>query len=1207
MPKNIKIQKATPSINSTREEDSILEEEEELNTIGSTTREMSHNNHILLDEEDDEEDSLLVHGGRQSSDISSQLYLNEKTIYDLHKKPYVPLFELEGGLKKMSLLRNAYYMFLQYMNFTWKEVTKRKIGYLIGTASCFVVVWMILLSISALSQVPLVFVRLAELQVGEFDAQLSVARTMPGVSLNYSLISYQIENATKDTSQETTFSYHSPRNIYSQAIVYTSCSENLDATLSYDKYSWMYNKSAPCGNREHHDKLTEADYNYGVYCIPQYCSNNLEKVGLYLIDTEREKRMEFGRDYPYSSLKKGHAIFSSSLASNLGIKKGDVVIMRTLALTPLAGPYREAGFVRYTEDLIERNVPHELMEDVRRSLTANSSESTSQEMTSMLSTALFKLALDAEDPSSFQNRRVTFNNGTIFFPVIVDEISNDVYGKMATKIRDYVIMEYDSFLDHISTFFPSQLFSDEEKEAFSRVNHYDYAGEVFFNQPPNRLEAYNENDFKTVRDRVTKYASTVMYLTGFNQLDSSFPILEMMEQTQFFSLFVGLIISIILVVLSSLSIVLIYSLLMINVENRRFEMGLLRMLGLKRFNIVQLILVQAMWYGIPAWIIGMIIGQISYTGVAILLGQTLQAPISYVVSFESFAIATVIGLLVPVISAILPIQAALGQNLHDSLDTQRSVSAVKYSVERAESETISWTTIALGIIGVIFGFGVYYVMPLSLLTFNITIMMYMFMSVILAMLLGLVMLSLNLENIIEFVVVIFTIGIYESSAVVDIVEKNLVAHRERNRKTTLMFALSLGFIIFSSVLFNTQITAFKYNVLRSAGTSIIVGSSNRLAFSLSPAALSAVENFALENPKWVDGTTYWTYGVAVINPSMQDISVRTVGGLVSDDIKIRGIASNFYNITDSKFLKIKDRVEPENSGSLTKYEYNMDQYMYTVNGSYQLMMGSYFKDRLDIDLKSNVILEFIERTSQIPKYIYKLFQVGSFLEASPVALYSAFPRFGTQDLLVSIPTYLRLLGRELPVSALPIDSVFFKLTSATQNDMTEIRTMKRALQKVINPYHGLFIRDVNEELEPIEIAVKVMNFFFLFTTFVAMVICFFSLVSSMYSNINEQAKEIGILRAIGMRKFAIVRAFIYEAFVLVAAAAISGIFIGTIISYTMSLQNTLITELPIDFIFPWQIVLMVFGLAMIFSFLSSFFPIYNLLKMPIVGVLKKLN
>jgi ABC-type antimicrobial peptide transport system permease subunit len=44
-----------------------------------------------------------------------------------------------------------------------------------------------------------------------------------------------------------------------------------------------------------------------------------------------------------------------------------------------------------------------------------------------------------------------------------------------------------------------------------------------------------------------------------------------------------------------------------------------------------------------------------------------------------------------------------------------------------------------------------------------------------------------------------------------------------------------------------------------------------------------------------------------------------------------------------------------------------------------------------------------------------------------------------------------------------------------------------------------------------------MKYIFSLTTLIAMFICFFSLMSSMFTNVYEQTKEIGVLRALGTR------------------------------------------------------------------------------------------
>ena len=71
---------------------------------------------------------------------------------------------------------------------------------------------------------------------------------------------------------------------------------------------------------------------------------------------------------------------------------------------------------------------------------------------------------------------------------------------------------------------------------------------------------------------------------------------------------------------------------------------------------------------------------------------------------------------------------------------------------------------------------------------------------------------------------------------------------------------------------------------------------------------------------------------------------------------------------------------------------------------------------------------------------------------------------------------------------------------------------------------------------------------------ITMILCLFSLSSSMSANLLDQTKEIGILRAMGFTKRRIQVLYFYEAFILVMASSLLGIMIGCIVGFTMTLQ-----------------------------------------------------
>lgn len=68
-----------------------------------------------------------------------------------------------------------------------------------------------------------------------------------------------------------------------------------------------------------------------------------------------------------------------------------------------------------------------------------------------------------------------------------------------------------------------------------------------------------------------------------------------------------------------------------------------------------------------------------------------------------------------------------------------------------------------------------------------------------------------------------------------------------------------------------------------------------------------------------------------------------------------------------------------------------------------------------------------------------------------------------------------------------------------------------------------------------------------------MILCLFSLTSSMSANLMDQTKEIGVLRAMGFTKTRIKVLYFYEAFILVVVSCTLGVMIGTIVGFTMVL------------------------------------------------------
>ena len=231
--------------------------------------------------------------------------------------------------------------------------------------------------------------------------------------------------------------------------------------------------------------------------------------------------------------------------------------------------------------------------------------------------------------------------------------------------------------------------------------------------------------------------------------------------------------------------------------------------------------------------------------------------------------------------------------------------------------------------------------------------------------------------------------------------------------------------------------------------------------------------------------------------------------------------------------------------------------------------------------------------------------MGAFLDGAPAFLFSKFPTLSEQDILVSFPTFLRLTeGKYTSVDELPMGRFFIQFDTSITD--TSLNSVKRDLSDLIKgSEYSLHIYDYRSSLEIIGEIDIAMQFFFGFTVIMAMAISFFSLVSSMYTNVYEQAKEIGVLRAIGMPFGWMQRVYVFEAFTLVFSASIMGMIIGVTVGWTVSIQRVLFTQLPVPFTFPIELFVIIFIMSVIFSIISSYSPITAIMRKPIVSILRQ--
>jgi len=738
-------------------------------------------------------------------------------------------------------------------------------------------------------------------------------------------------------------------------------------------------------------------------------------------------------------------------------------------------------------------------------------------------------------------------------PLRVAGILDTPQGKLGNTLTSTIMVEFDRWVQHLAQHLhpavrhagaPGADLSTAGVRASGASKLHQAATSVVVNLPPSqRINAYLSSNYDDLQRDLTSFASTLMYVVGFSQSDSDQPLLGELSGRRFVSLYLGLLLDILLLILFFLCSILIYSLLMINVNARTFELAVRRMLGTTRKGVVGLLVLQALFYAIPAWIIGLSVSAGVATQLLAAFGNVAGIDPGSGLSPNAVGVATAMAFAIPLAGSIGPIRSALGTSIREALDLDRpKASAVEYKLERSQDGAVSPALIGFGVLITAFGFCIYYLLPLALLSLNLALFFNIFFWILIGMLGGMVLLALNFEVTLERLLTYGLLAWWEKWAILQLSLANLVAHRRRNRKTTIMYALSLAFIVFITVAANQEVQSATFAVQQRNGAPITLqpadpppieelqGSQYELTMARVDATLASLKARGLvREHSW--RSTRWsgaTDGTTVSNPGITNLG-RTVESI---GIQPRSVSPKFWDATYPQYTVLSQE-DPRSGLSLGS------QY-YSARGSQGTSLPSFYEqnDALAADIGDDATLETRgvvdigdsvaggdstggvftlggDSTSTVTRNrvrIHNLFDASSGLNFSPF-------RSGANTAVFGLPSLLSLLsGRG--ISETPRSVSYWRGTvmpvEGKEGDDATLDLIKAELTAAAAP-GGWGVGDVRDEVEDLETILLVLNFFFTTLTVLTLMLCFFSLLASMITNIQEQKKEIGVLLAVGLK------------------------------------------------------------------------------------------
>ncbi len=121
----------------------------------------------------------------------------------------------------------------------------------------------------------------------------------------------------------------------------------------------------------------------------------------------------------------------------------------------------------------------------------------------------------------------------------------------------------------------------------------------------------------------------------------------------------------------------------------------------------------------------------------------LRIDVQVIPPAQAIAQALVIGILIPILSSVIPINIALEKNLNDALDYQRSKTQAVYMEILQKGKRNITGMLSFGLFACAYGISVYYLLPLALISFNLSLILKIFVFILFGMLFALTLIALN--------------------------------------------------------------------------------------------------------------------------------------------------------------------------------------------------------------------------------------------------------------------------------------------------------------------------------------------------------------------------------------------------------------------------------------------------------------------------------
>jgi len=608
--------------------------------------------------------------------------------------------------------------------------------------------------------------------------------------------------------------------------------------------------------------------------------------------------------------------------------------------------------------------------------------------------------------------------------------------------------------------------------------------------------------------------------------------------------------------------ILINGILSTAVEEKIREFGIFRTLGARKNFNLKLVIIQGLLICITGTTIGIFLSWLVVSQILLPLStrwipaDILANPIRFVLRPTTILISYAIGIGVSIVVSLSPAIKVMRLQIVEAINPYRHEESIYKLVKE---DTVNFRLIIIGLILAVNGGLIFFFLPRLIITLNFSLLSTVLIFVLLGFLVGLTMAGIGLMPLL----LRFWINALRPFArrLISIIRVTIFRHERRNSSTILMFCLSFSFVLFATSMVNIQTAQVGALIRTEMGSPIVIGrsgSSRALTtdFQEGLMQIDGIErsSIVLAYPELL----YSIYSEGVEGEDF-DADIGDIMNLKSEDIRLYAIDEDYVDTIYTEYIQMK-------RGSIKT------SFPALFNGNNTCIISTALSEDLSLNLYD--IVRFTFYRGQETSYAeFEIVGIASLLPG--LTQFKESSIFGGADgVVISHEKYIEYM--EVPDPAW----VWRIFVSVRENMLSQTGVIEQSIKQQFSQVWQFRVWDIQRSVAQVERTFLTVQIVLQLILSLTIIICMFGLFASSYSSILERKREIGILRALGLKRNGVSRLFTVESIIILLSSGSTGTIVGFATAALMSQNLSIFAQSPRLLSFPTATTLILFGISL---------------------------